>query len=145
MVINPLIKKLRIKPGLRMTIINPPAGYLDILGSLPDGVDFVQKLAGKFDFILVFVKNSQELEKFYPKATGVLKYNGIFWISYPKKSSGVKTDLSRDILWKIVENKGLRPVMAISIDNVWSALRFRPPELVNSKRDGRRILRREWI
>jgi hypothetical protein len=133
---NPLIKKLMIKPGQRIILINPPEGYAEKLSPLPERVDFVEKPAGTFDFVHVFAQNSQELEKHIPKALGVLEYDGIFWISYPKKSSGTKSDLSRDILWKWMEKKGLRAVLAVSIDEVWSALRFRPPELVKSKKQG---------
>jgi hypothetical protein len=60
-----------------------------------------------------------------------VEYDGLFWISYPKRSSKVETDLSRDILWEImVADTHLRPVTQVSVDNVWSALRWRPePEV----------------
>jgi hypothetical protein len=131
---SPLIKKLLIKPGHRISITNPPKEYMDELGPLPECVDITQTFTGKLDFIHVFAHNSQELNMHVPKAMQGLKYDGIFWISYPKKSSSVKTDLSRDILWKLMEIKGLRAVSAVSINIVWSALRFRPPEMVKSKK-----------
>lgn len=134
MAINPLIKKLRIKAGLRMIIVNAPGGFKEELGKIPDGVKLAKKLEGKFDLVLLFAKNSQELQRLFPKAKRALKYDGIFWISYPKKSAKVETDLSRDILWELLEDKGLRPVSAVSINTVWSAMRFRPPELVKPKK-----------
>ncbi|UCE41241.1 MAG: hypothetical protein JSV17_17715 [Candidatus Aminicenantes bacterium] len=137
---SPLIKKLLIKPGHRMTVINSPEEYMERLSPLPEGADGTQKLVGEFGFIHVFAKNSQELEKFVANAMRVQKYDGIFWTSYPKKNSGVKTDLSRDILWKMMEKKGLRAVSAVSIDTMWSALRFRPPDMVKSKKVSKMVL-----
>jgi hypothetical protein len=130
---SPLIKKLSIKPGFRMVVINPPEGYEALLGPLPEDVDFRKKASGPMDFVHVFAQDSRELEKHLRRALRVLEYDGIFWISYPKKSSGIKTDLSRDILRKRMEKHGLKAVMAVSIDAVWSAMRFRPRELVKSK------------
>jgi hypothetical protein len=122
-----LIRKLLIKPGQRMTIINPPAGYLDNLGALPEGVELVAKPHGSpLDFVHLFVKDKAELENLAPGALDILKPDAIFWVSYPKGGSQVKTDLNRDILWKLMEKKGLAGVAMISIDEVWSAMRFRP-------------------
>lgn len=129
-----LVKKLLIKPGQRMIILNSPETFAEELAFLPEGIHLKKILVGEFDFILLFAKNRQELERLFSKARKALIHDGIFWISYPKKSAKVKTDLSRDILWKMIEKKGLRPVAAASIDDVWSAMRFRPPELVKSKK-----------
>lgn len=83
-----LIKKLLVKPGQRMTIMNPPTGYVDKLGPLPEGVEIKQKSTGEFDLVHLFAKNSHELERLVLKATKVLKYDGIFWISYPRRALG---------------------------------------------------------
>lgn len=123
---SPLAKKLHIKSGQRIIIINPPAGYPDRLGRLPDGVELAKRATGQFDFVHLFVMNSAELSRFGPKALKLLKYDGVFWVSYPKKSSGVATDISRDHGWDLLKKSGLRTVAAVSIDDTWSALRFRP-------------------
>ena len=60
--------------------------------------------------------------------------DGLLWLSYPEKSSKVKTDLTRDVLWALVEPAGWRPVTQVSIDEVWSAMRFRPVDLVKKKK-----------
>ena len=143
-----LIKKLRIKPGQRVTIINPPPGYLDQLGDLPEGVGLAIQPAdvelagepealgmanqpeGTFDFVHLFVKNITELERLGPTAVRAVKHDGLLWISYPKRSSKVETDISRDVGWDVIQEAGLRPVTQVSIDAVWSALRFRPAERV---------------
>jgi hypothetical protein len=130
MAASPLIKKLQIKPGQRMVIINAPAGYTEQLDPLPDGVDLAKQPEGAFDFVQVFATNSEELKKFIGTATKAVKHEGLLWICYPKGSSKVKTDLNRDILWGIVDEYGFKGVTLVSLDDVWSAMRFRPADLV---------------
>ncbi|WP_201789057.1 hypothetical protein [Scytonema hofmannii] len=113
-----------------MIIINPPVGYMDLLGALPEGVELATELEGTFDFIHLFVQTISELENFAPKVISALKYDGMLWIAYPKRTSKVKTDIYRDVGWDVIENAGLRGVSQIAINDVWSALRFRPAERV---------------
>jgi hypothetical protein len=125
-----LVKKLRIQPGQRLLILNPPSGYIESLGDLPEGVEVSEKPEGKFDFVHLFVRDSTEFADLSPKAMDAVKYDGLLWISYPKRSSKVATDLTRDVMWDLMADTGLRPVTQVSIDEVWSALRFRPVEMV---------------
>ena len=125
-----LIKKLRIQPGQRALILNPPEGYVESLGELPEGVELLDRREGKCDFVHLFVKDSTELNAFRPAALDAIDYDGLLWISYPKQSSKAKTDLTRDILWELMKGTGLRPVTQVSIDATWSAMRFRPEEKV---------------
>ena len=125
-----LLKKLRMQPGQRVLILNPPQDYLEELGLLPEGVEVADKPEGVFDFVHVFAKDLEELEKLVPVAAEPVKHDGLFWVSYPKKSSSVESDLSRDVVWKSVAKTGLRAVTQVSVNDVWSALRFRPPEVV---------------
>ena len=85
----------------------------------------------KSDFVLLFVKNQNELAKLVQTAIRTVEYDGLLWIAYPKKSAKTESDLSRDILWDLMDDTGLQPVHMISIDQIWSAMRFRPKELVN--------------
>ena len=125
-----LLKKLRMSPEQRALILNVPPGYLDELGPLPQGVELAEEPEGTFDFVQVFAKDLAELEKLAPVAASAVKHDGLFWVSYPKKSSKVESDLSRDVVWKAVAKIGQRPVAQVSVNDVWSALRFRPPEKV---------------
>jgi hypothetical protein len=125
-----LVKKLRIQPGQRVLIMNPPPGYMDELGDLPDAVDVVHAPEGTFDFVHLFVKNVAELDSLGPTAIEAVKNDGLLWVSYPKRSSKVETDITRDVGWDLMAQAGLRPVTQISIDDVWSALRFRPIDRV---------------
>jgi len=134
MATTPLSKKLRIQPGQRVLILNAPEGYRQELGPLPESVEIAEAAEGTFDFVHLFVKNVADLERLGPVALDVLKHDGLLWISYPKKSSKVRTDLSRDAGWDLVTEAGLRPVTQVSVDEVWSALRFRPVERVGKGR-----------
>ena len=125
-----LIKKLRIQPGQRLLVLNAPEGYVASLGELPEGSQVFQGPEGTFGFVHLFVKNSQELEELRQVATAALEYDGLFWISYPKRSAKVATDLNRDVLWGLMGDTGLRPVTQVSVDQTWSAMRFRPSEVV---------------
>jgi ribosomal protein L25 (general stress protein Ctc) len=128
---NPnLIKKLLIKPGMLLAVLNAPAGYLENLGPLPEGAQITHDPDGGLDFVQLFIENRGEYERLGVTALRAVKSDGLLWICYPKKSSGVQSDLDRDVVWKMLEPTGLRPVTQIAIDEVWSALRFRPIEKV---------------
>jgi hypothetical protein len=126
-----LLKKLLLRPNQEIAVLNPPSsGFLRSLGAMPEGVEVAARSQSGLDFVLLFVKDAAELREFAPKATRRLKPDGIFWIAYRKQTSKVKTDLNRDILWTLMEKHGLAGVAMVSIDNVWSAMRFRPADRV---------------
>ena len=118
-----LQKKLQVKPGDKGRIINKPRGLKLALRSSNEGRDFA----------LVFVANLAELNTYAAEAISGLKTDGLLWFCYPKKSSGIKTDINRDCGWPALKDQGYRGVRQIAIDNTWSALRFRAHEHVNSK------------
>lgn len=121
-----LIKKLGLKPGQRALLMNAPDGYRALLGALPEGVELHDQPEGSYDFIQLFIRNKAQLERDAPVAIAALKQDGMFWISYPKQSSKVPTDITRDRGWDVVEQSGLQGVAMVSVDDVWSAMRFRP-------------------
>jgi hypothetical protein len=130
-VANPqLIKKLLVKPGMRVAVFNAPPGYLQDLGGLPEGAAFSDGHDGTLDFVQLFIVNSDEYGRLGPAALRAVKADGLLWICYPKRSAGVESDLDRDVVWKMLEPTGLRPVAQVAIDEVWSALRFRPSDKV---------------
>jgi len=129
MVDTSLIKKLGIKPKQRLIILNAPAGYAEQIATLlPAEIELVTSPLhdSYFDIVIQFVRNKAEVEEDTPIAIEMVKPGGRLWLSYPKQSSKVPTDINRDILWKIFPNSEWRPVTQISIDEIWSALRFRP-------------------
>jgi len=128
MALSPLIKKLQLCTGLRALLLNAPGGYLESLVELPEGVRFDTQPVGQYDFVQVFIKDSLEYQRFYPEAQRAIKFDGLLWICYPKKTGTISSDLSRDIIWELTRGSGLHPVTQIAIDETWSALRFRPDE-----------------
>lgn len=129
-----LAGKLRMQPGQRVLIMNAPSGYVEGLDPLPEGIELAEVPEGKYDFVHLFVTNEAELERLGLVALEAVTYDGLLWVSYPKQSSKVETDLNRDVGWEIVANAGLRPVTQVSIDEAWSALRFRPLEQVGKSK-----------
>jgi hypothetical protein len=130
MATNSLPQKLRMKPGQRAVIINPPENYLERFQPLPEGVELVANPRGQFDFVQVFVKNMADLQHLLPVTTQAVKHDALLWIAYPKGGAKVGTDINRDRLWDAVEKHNLSGVTLISLDEIWSAMRFRPSECV---------------
>jgi hypothetical protein len=120
-----LAEKLRIKPGYRILVFNAPDGYLKLLYPLPSGVEIVQSPGMPVDLVHLFVGSQEELESLAPQAMEALKPGGLLWISYPKRSSDVETDISRDVGWDTVLSAGWQGVAQVSVDDTWSALRFK--------------------
>lgn len=131
---NPLLRKMHIKPGQRLLLLNAPDGYLPRLQPLPEGVDLIQVPEGPVDAVHLFVKDKAELHQHASTAINSVKPGGLLWMSYPKKSSRVKTDLTRDIGWDVVTDAGWTGIAQVSIDDTWSATRFRPAEDVKRRR-----------
>ncbi len=111
-----------------------PDGYMQTLGTLPESTKVKTSTEGTFafDFVQLFVYNKADIDANATTAMQAVKPGGLLWFSYPKKSSKVKTDITRDIGWEGVMSAGIRPVTQIAIDDTWSALRFRPASEVKS-------------
>ncbi len=124
---NDLAKKLLLYKAQRVLIMNEPEGYLNRLKSeLPDIIELLTEPSKDFDFVHLFVKDSAELKQLFETLLPSIKNDGLVWISYPKKSSKVKSDLNRDILVSLLHEYGHEGVSLISIDDTWSAMRVRP-------------------
>jgi hypothetical protein len=121
---TPLVKKLGIKSGSRLFILNAPAHYAETLGELPGGVLQADALAGPLDFIHFFTKERAELEAQFPDLKAALAPDGMLWISWPKKAAKVQTDLDENVIREIGLSQGLVDVKVAAIDNVWSGLKF---------------------
>ncbi|HSK65477.1 MAG TPA: hypothetical protein VK888_01005, partial [Anaerolineales bacterium] len=111
------------KPGLKAAVIHAPENYLDEL--IHDAV-LSATLKGKFDWVQLFVRNKAELDALAPRAARALHPESILWISFPKGSSGIQTDLTRDQGWESVQQLGLKWVNLVSINETWSAFGMRP-------------------
>lgn len=124
--ISPLPKKLLLKPGMQARFVNTPAGFWQHFGTLPKGVALQSGGHQSSDWVLVFAKTAKELATFGPDAFDSLKPEGTFWAAYPKKSSGEQTDLTVRDGWEPLTDAGIESVGTASVDDVWTAVRFRP-------------------
>lgn len=121
---TPLAKKLGIKEGSRILLVNPPETFQSELGELPEDVVFVKRATNAIDIILFFVLTERELARDFAKLAARLVANGMIWIAWPKKSSGVATDLVFDSVQRIGLNAGLVDVKICAVDEIWSGLKF---------------------
>ena len=126
--ISLLAKKLQVKPGKHWLLFNVPANYLSLLEPLPEAATVSYEAKSSFDGVQLFVKNSNELAENLKVIVPILRPDTILWIIYPKKSSGIKTDLEMMSSWDEPAKYGLGGVSAAAIDETWTALRFRPKE-----------------
>ena len=121
---RPLVQKLGIKSGSKIIILNAPPDYDQTLGPLPDGVTLAKTLDDPLDFIHFFTKSNIELESRFNDLKQALAYDGMLWISWPKKASKVETDLDENIIRDTGLAKGLVDVKVAAVDAVWSGLKF---------------------
>ena len=121
---TPLPKKLGIKPGFEVAFANAPEDFVKQL-DLPSDVN-VRSLAKArdLDFILVFVKSQKILTTAFAQYSPKIKPDGMFWVSWPKKTSGVQTDVTENIVRDVGLAAGLVDVKVCAIDDVWSGLKF---------------------
>ncbi len=122
---TPLIRKLGIKDGHRVRVIDPPPGYWQLLGSLPDGARILKSpSAMNLDFVHVFVTRAGHLRRHLVSLRKKIKSDGMIWISWPKKSSGVETELDGNRVREIGLGSRLVDVKVCAVDEVWSGLKF---------------------
>jgi len=126
-----LSKKLQIKPGKYWLFFNAPANYLTILEPLPDDVNISFEPTGNFDGIQLFIKNINELISSLNVLMPILREDTLFWVTYPKKSSGMDSGLEMMGNWDELTILGLRIVTTVSVNETWTALRFKPVALTN--------------
>jgi hypothetical protein len=121
-----LIKKLGIKAGQRVAVVNAPKNFLrKEMQPLPENVTLTSAPAHKqLDFIMLFVDSTRTLHKDLSKLKQKLASDGILWVSWPKKSSGVETDLSFDIVQQSGLKIGLVDVKICAVNDIWSGLKF---------------------
>jgi len=119
------LKKLGIKPGIKALIIGEPKEYFDWIAPLPEGSKFTGKTPStEIDIAHLFVKDFKTFTKLYRETKKVLKKDGMMWISWPKKSSGVATDLDENVIRDFGLKNGLVDVKVCAVDETWSGLKF---------------------
>ena len=129
-----LARKLQIRSGSRVLVINPPQDYLDALSPLPAGASVAASGEGPFDVVQLFARQRADLEAGIAQAIATAGEDGILWISYPKVASTAASDLSRQAVWDVVLATGWDTVTQVAVDETWSALRIRPRHKVGTRR-----------
>lgn len=133
-----IAKKLGIKKGQRVLIMNAPEGFVEGLSELPEGVTVDTVPDGQYDVVQFFALNKADVDAGTPYVTGALKPGGNLWYAYPKKTSSIKTDIHRDVGWDAVYGAGFDGIALIGLDDTWSSMRFRPVEAVKRSPTSRR-------
>jgi hypothetical protein len=123
---TPLSRKLGFKPGMTVIFRNAPEGYDKTLGPLPEGVVVRRRLVGTFDLIQFFATRLADLRRELPALSRALEPAGMLWVSWPKGSSSIPTDLGGNIVRDTIlrEHKRLVDVKVCAVDDDWSALKF---------------------
>ncbi|MEQ8363441.1 MAG: DUF3052 domain-containing protein [Cyclobacteriaceae bacterium] len=122
---TPLIKKLGIQPGFSIRIVNEPQSYWDWISPLPEDIKVLTRAKKEgIDFIHLFCMEKKKFEKEFLKLKADLKKDGMLWVSWPKKSSKVASDLDENIIRNFGLNNGLVDVKVCAVDEVWSGLKF---------------------
>jgi len=119
---TPLVKKLGIKPGTTVALLGAPEGFRRELVGLPDDVRLVTRAAGSPDLVVWFVTSKKTLDA-HLAAVGRVMGPGL-WISWPKKSSGVVTDVTEDVVRAAGLARGLVDYKVCAINDLWSGLKF---------------------
>jgi len=130
---KPLVAKLGIKPAHRLAFVGAPTGYVESLGELPADAKVLRSIKAPLDFIQLFVKDSHSLKARIPELKALLAETGMLWVSWPKKASGVVTDLTEDVIRRVGLAEGLVDIKVCAVDETWSGLKFVIPVKARKK------------
>jgi hypothetical protein len=125
---NPLAQKLGLKPGFRIFVDGAPAEYRGIVGKWPDGAKLVTQLKAPLDMVHLFAWQAKGLATKLSRYRDAMAPDGMIWVSWPKKASGVATDLSDVVVRNTALPLGLVDIKVCAIDETWSGLKFVIPK-----------------
>jgi len=121
---TPLAKKLGIKDGFKIRIVNQPAYYFDLFTEMPKNVAVLADKKIKKNLIHYFTKQSKDLYKDIVSMRNEIEPDGAIWISWPKKTSKVATDITEDIIRNLALSNGLVDIKVCAVDETWSGLKL---------------------
>ena len=127
---NLLLKKLNFKNQIKMAILNAPEEFIEQMNNFSTYLKVIDSLPiENINFVIAFVKEQKQINYLAPKINEILEHDALFWWAYPKGTSKKHTcDFNRDSGWQIMGDLGYEPVRMVSIDNDWTAFRFRKTE-----------------
>jgi hypothetical protein len=121
---TPLPKKLGIKEGARVAFLQAPEGFDETVAPLPDGVSVALRAGQGMDIVVFFTKKRAELEDRIARLRDAIAPAGGLWVGWPKRSSGVETDMTEDVVREVALPLGLVDTKVCAIDETWSGLRL---------------------
>ena len=121
---TPLAKKLGFKEDHRVRLCNAPDNYLDLVEPLPEGITISTGIRKDIDVWHFFTRSATELEAKLPKLMLTIRPNGMIWVSWPKKSSGVPSSVTEDTIRTVALPLGLVDVKVCAVDEIWSGLKL---------------------
>ena len=121
---KPLVKKLGIREGTKLFLVNAPKKYLKLVSPLPEGLKVMSRIADGTDVVHIFSTKEVHLTKTLRASFCKLKQDGMIWISWPKKSAKVPTDITEDTIRKVALPLGLVDIKVCAVNDVWSGLKL---------------------
>ncbi len=121
---TPLVRKLGLRAGMTCGLVDAPAGYWDLRGDLPEDVRVVPPDGDGLDFVHVFVRELAGLQEHLRQLRSSIAQDGMVWVSWPKKASGIRTDVTEDRVREAALAEGLVDVKVCAVDDVWSGLKL---------------------
>lgn len=121
---TPLAKKLGIKPGHKIKLVNAPAHYFNLFTDMPADIRVIEKPKELKDFIHFFTKERAELDTILPKLKNELVQNGAIWVSWPKKAAKISTDVTENSIRDLALAIGLVDIKVCAVDDTWSGLKL---------------------
>ncbi|MDH3492504.1 MAG: DUF3052 domain-containing protein [Acidobacteriota bacterium] len=121
---TPLAKKLGITEGCRLYVKNAPSNYAELIAPAPVNVSILKRLSNNIDIVHFFINDEAELRSLIGDYKNRIKQGGMIWVSWPKKSSAVRSDVTEDVIREVVLSHGLVDVKVCAVDETWSGLKL---------------------
>jgi len=109
---------------MRVKLLNPPANYAELVAPLPADISLARKLRKDIDLCHLFVQRAAELRRRLPELMSIIRQDGCIWVSWPKKASGVTTDITEDTIRDVALPLGLVDIKVCAVDETWSGLKL---------------------
>jgi len=121
---TPLARKLGIKPGTILFTVNAPGNYAALLNPLPENVSVVNKVVPELSVVHLFTKSRSELLELLTRYHCKIKQTGAIWVSWPKKASGIQSEVTEDTVREVALPLGLVDIKVCAVDDTWSGLKL---------------------
>lgn len=121
---TPLFKKLGLREGMRVRLVSPPDHYAELVAPLPRAITLSTRLRKDVDLCHLFTQRAADLRRRLPELLAIIRQDGCIWVSWPKKASGVVTDITEDTIRDVALPLGLVDIKVCAVDATWSGLKL---------------------